>query len=71
MRFISTAPDGEGFERTRSSIWKTRQEKREFSVDNTFSIFLIERGKEYLEKELRKRKIAISDFYLEDNLKNV
>ena len=32
---------------------------------------LIERGKEYLEKELRKRKIAISDFYLEDNLKNV
>ncbi len=32
---------------------------------------LIERGKEYLEKELRKRKIAISDFYLEDNLKTV
>ena len=32
---------------------------------------LIERGKEYLEKELRKRKIPISDFYLEDNLKNV
>ena len=32
---------------------------------------LIERGKEYLEKELRKRKIPISDFYLEDNLKKV
>ena len=32
---------------------------------------LIERGKEYLDKELRKRKIPISDFYLEDNLKKV
>ncbi len=32
---------------------------------------LIERGKVYLEKELKKRKISLDDFYQEDKLKKV
>lgn len=32
---------------------------------------LIERGKEYLEKELRKRKIPMDEFYQEENLKKI
>ncbi len=47
-----------------------RNKIKSYFSKNEKEIF-IERGKEYLEKELRKRKIPISDFYHDDNLKKV
>lgn len=55
------------------TIAKTTQAKskiRNFFIKNEKDIY-IERGREAIEKELRKRKIAFNDFFTEENTKEI
>lgn len=49
---------------------QTKNKIRSFFTKNEREVY-IERGKDNLEKELRKRKLAFSDFFTEENVKKI
>lgn len=55
------------------SIVKTTQAKNKIKsfFTKTEKEIYIERGKEYLEKELRKKKLSFQDFYTEENINTI
>ena len=70
---INTSKNSKGPSKEWLNIAKSTQAKnkiRAFFTKNEKEIY-IERGKDILEKELRKRKIIFSDFYTPENLKKI
>ena len=70
---INTSKNSKGPSKEWLNIAKSTQAKnkiRSFFTKSEREVY-IERGKESLDKELRKRKISFSDFYLQNNLNTI
>ena len=64
----STGPKKEWLNFVKST--QTKNKIRSFFTKSEKDIY-IERGKDYLEKELRKRKIVFNEFYADNNIKKI